>query len=732
MKKFNFFLIILASLLVLQFGYIPRALSATESTIYLNTSQIPSSSIRIAIYDEANLTHPSYSSTGLLTNNHTLISSIFTSAGYDVSFLSTVDISNHKLMTAKYDIFVLNDNLPREKITDYVIEFWLGGGSLLSFDSAVSYLCYFGILPPESNGDEGFGAYWNYIWSENQSIYTRHPVSKAYEVSDIFSLNYYDWATFDWTALLGTSIAGQLTRIATLEGDANGVTILGFDPENQGGKVLHILGSPGFTAERLLIDACDWLCPRPKGRIAFDMTHNPRLGVDLWDSLTQYPGYYSMLRDDLVSRNYLFDKLYPSTSGNLTLTRLNLYDMLIVLSPDSDYISSDRNALTSWVNNGGGLLVFGENPLLADFAVTNARLNFLLNSFDITLNDSVGFGNTVDLVGEEHPSVESCVDLRVGARGTLNLTSTAYPIWKNGAHIIVAGQESQSGRIILIADMNWATNAQIGNVDNQQYAINVANWLISWNAKILLYTDEPNSINYYVTPVANALNQLGLNYYLTFSEFYFNLSLKLRNWNLVIVDNPWFIIDGVFNNLIEYLDNGGRLIMSSYYASNPTPLWARMGFTYAGPMPDSVPLYMWDQYHSIFTTPINFDLTQFTPIADYGDEGDLLTVSSNATALAGYTSLEMDDNAVIVLRNDKKTLYNGYLIDEFSSDSDDSTYPDNLELWINEIAYMWAQIPSAAPPGIPSYDTFILIASIFVSVSLVSFVIIKKHKNKLI
>ena len=135
MKKFNLILILFVSVLAIQFCFVPNTFAATEENTNPNTSQIPVSSVRIAIYDEPDISYPSYTSVGFLTNNHTLINSIFNSAGYDVSYLSTADIYNHKLMTASYDVFVLNDNVPRDNITDYVMEFWFGGGSLLTFDS---------------------------------------------------------------------------------------------------------------------------------------------------------------------------------------------------------------------------------------------------------------------------------------------------------------------------------------------------------------------------------------------------------------------------------------------------------------------------------------------------------------------------------------------------------------------------------------------------------------------
>jgi hypothetical protein len=65
-------------------------------------------------------------------------------------------------------------------------------------------------------------------------------------------------------------------------------------------------------------------------------------------------------------------------------------------------------------------------------------------------------------------------------------------------------------------------------------------------------------------------------------------------------------------------------------------------------------------------------------------------VFDNATALAGFTATEAEDNASIVLRNDGQTLLNTFLLDNLRGDTDDSAYMDAFELWFNQIAFMMA------------------------------------------
>jgi hypothetical protein len=224
-------------------------------------------------------------------------------------------------------------------------------------------------------------------------------------------------------------------------------------------------------------------------------------------------------------------------------------------------------------------------------------------------------------------------------------------------------------------------------------------------------------------------------FYLTFSEEYFNYSITTGSWELLIINlvNYGFA-DSVFDNIKDYVDAGGHLLMSSYVVSSgPHPLWATLGFTYASNFPNNDPFYIWDDTHSIFNHPFDYDASLFQPFLFYADDGDLLTVYDNATTLAGYTISETDDNAVIVLRNDKRTLYNGFIIDELSGDNNFNGFEDRIELWTNEIAFMWAQIIVDGPieDGIPEYIIYIIIIGAVVLIGLISIIVLRKRrKNK--
>ncbi len=658
------------------------------------TSWIPTDKmVRIALYNETNTTTPSYTS-GTLKANYSVIYDLLTNFGYEVARLTVQDISNHELNTVNFDVVILADTCPRENITDLVREFWLGGGGILSFDSAIGYLGYAGILPREGLGvDDGRGTYWEYRDNFKGNVSARHPITQDYSLTD--QLLYDDitnYAQFDKTALDVTTIASDIEYLVMDKDNSDWYQVVAVDSTDMGGKVVQ-MGIPidpwAEDWENMIIDAVEWLVPRPKARIAYDLTHKPHYGVDVWDSdYYVYSTQYTTYRTDLVSRHYTFDKLYPSIDGNLTADRLAPYDFLIVCESALDFTTAEISAVQTWVNNGGGLLALNDAPFQPNDVLF---LNNLTMPFGLFTN-STNIGS-VDpaILSENHPTTEACTSLDFGSSGAINVTGDAYEIWNDGAgNIILAASEFGNGRVILAADRLWLGNADILQNSNRQYGWNMANWLTAGTTEVLLYTDEPTSTNNYRTPVVDALNDLGLNFYLTFDETYLNLSLQVQSWEMVIIDNPWSDIDEALDALYDHVEGGGRFLMSGYQVDTfpDDPLWALLGFQFIHESHDSIPLYIWSEDHPVFNTPFDYSVGNFTPTHDYGDEGDILGVFPNGTAIAGNSSSYNVNHTMMVLGNSARTLYNGYAIDQFMGDLDDSTYPDNYELWLNEIAFI--------------------------------------------
>jgi hypothetical protein len=279
----------------------------------------------------------------------------------------------------------------------------------------------------------------------------------------------------------------------------------------------------------------------------------------------------------------------------------------------------------------------------------------------------------------------------------------------SGPNVLCAGQEYGEGRIIVLGDANsFADGLAIVQEDNYQFFMNVANWLSSATADVLLLNGEFLDEDLYRVAPALALNSLGINYYITHMPFYLNLSLHeyWGQWDLVIVDEPGVIIsDDYLDDVKEWVDAGGELIMSYYWMHNQAdhPLWASLGVLPVAGSLDEPDIHIWAAGHPIFNLPADYGESLFDVTVDYGTEGSLLHVFSNATSLAGYTVSEEVNQTTIALRDDLQTLFNGFLIDEFQGDYDDSTYMDSFELWVNEIGFMYFDRPTIDSPADVTY-----------------------------
>jgi hypothetical protein len=705
-KKMHVLVLSLFIVSVLFFSPVALTDVVTESRIDVNESLSVASDyvpreIRVAIYDEPNTTAPSYATNpGQIHNNATGLRDVLLGYGYDVTLLDVHDIYDYELTTTNYDVFCLVDNWPRENITNRVMDFWLGGGGLLVFDGSSGFLCSFGILPPEALGSSGIHTYWDYS-AYNMTINERHPVAKSLSGSLFTGFGALCW---DYPALQATSIAADLTMVATSEDNADWATILAFDPSDRGGKIVTIAQDFVYMTNQevypLYADAVDWLTPKPKARVLYDLTHQPWVSPDTWNWAGD-ANYLTSFRDGLVSRGYVVDKLYPSATGNLTSANLAPYDMLMTNQPLLTFASQEILDVELWVTAGGGLFVVGDNPGVPD----NYHLDDLIAPYGIQFNDTVSPYAAVISIDAVHPTIEGCSALEYHGATNLILSGSAYPLWSYAPGEVAAGaSEYGVGRVVVICDANSVADTWIIEQSNYQFAINVANWLTSSDAQVLLFhnTGIPG-YNHYRSAVADALNELGINFMLTWEPLYFNLSLNSRDWDMVVYDANSLsaAVDGEF--IQAHLENGGRLIMRDFAFRNDNyPLWHYIGFQGCGSnerIIDGAPsIYMWDEFHNVFNRPVDFAVDHFDSTAnDYVTDWTNVTVLGNATAIAGITPTTEVNQSAILLGANGQALCNMFSISQYHDDFDDSTYPDNFELWLNEIAYMMR--PTIDSPG---------------------------------
>ncbi|MHA1965132.1 MAG: hypothetical protein ACW97G_11160 [Candidatus Thorarchaeota archaeon] len=666
-------------------------------------------SVRVAIYDEDDTTVPLGASVVLnnsFTNNLNEVQTILEGAGHTVTLLDEQDILDHQLMTADFDVFVLVNNVPRDSIANDVYEYWLGGGGLLTFNKAFSYLSYQSIIWPDL-GVDGYGILWGNLTADVMNVTERHSTMKDYHVGDILTEREADWAVIAEVVFDGSPVWDSITPLIRNVTDPDLMYAFAMDSNwwggHEGGRLVHLPGdgsSIPTSFESIIVDSVEWLMPRPKGRIVYDLTHAPRLSVDPWDDefATLYTpvNSFTQFRNMAVNHSYTFDKLYPSASGNLTAERLANYDVLMICWPDLNYTGAEIVAVEEWVTNGGSLLVLGDRNGLIGPNPGDLAINELLQNFDMSLG-TTNLVDFTDVTPGTHVTLEGCTSLRMGYMNHLIVLSNATGIWYNGTYPVVAAQEFGEGRAILSADMNIFDNDLLDENYNFRYALNALNWLTSNDAEILVFA----SYDDHFADVVTALRDLGQSYQLIVTDDYIDDFLDSQSWELVILDqsNYWFTLvelDGIY----AYINDGGKLILSYFDVDGTSthPVWSKIGVEYSADISGTPEMFIWDSSHRIFSEPNDRNGANFTSNVFFGDDGDTLTVLEGYTAIAGSSATEQDGNAYIVLSDDYQTLYNGYLIDACTGDEDDSTYRDSVELWQNEIAFM---LNPPGPGGLP-------------------------------
>jgi hypothetical protein len=687
-------------------------------------SQVGEHTARVAIYDEDNTTTPVEAGAAAalsgLTNNVDEVKTLLEGAGHSVTLLTTQDILDHELITANYDVFVLVNNLPRVSITKLVKEFWLGGGGLLTFHKAFSFLNYESIIWP-GLGLDGYGALWANLTSDVLNVTARHPAMKDYHINDTVSERASDWTVISESVLDGSDVWLYMTPLLKNLTNTDFIYALAMDSRYEGGRLVHLPGDGSSIAtdfESIIVDSVEWLIPMPKGRIAYDLAHESRLAVDSWDELaTVYfePNSFSQLRTLAVNHTFTFDKFYPSPSGNLTADRLANYDILIMVWPDINYTHSEYLAVEQWVNEGGSLLVLGDRTGLSGGGPGNIYINTMLRNFDVAL----GTTDVLDFASMSpgtHLTLESCVSLRIGYRNYLNVLGSASSIWMDGTDTVVAGQPFGQGRVILSADMNIFDNEDLPQESNSRFALNVLNWLSAADANTLVFATYGD----YHADVATAMRDLGRPYQLATGNDYFVDFLDSKEWDFVIVDQSNLFFDTPhLDALYAYVDGGGKLLMSYFDIDDDSthPLWSKLGVEFSATLSGEPSMYIWDPSHDIFTQPNDRSAANFTSNQIFVDDGDTLTVLSGFTALAGSTADVQAGNALIVVSDTRQTLYNGYLIDTCTGDEDDSTYRDSVELWQNEIVYLTT--PGDGLPFELDTTTLLIIGGAIIAVILI-------------
>jgi hypothetical protein len=205
----------------------------------------------------------------------------------------------------------------------------------------------------------------------------------------------------------------------------------------------------------------------------------------LWDTsngiyISYSPsGYYSSLTTLLENKGYTMDE---NSQGVLNVN-LDEYGIIVVCvgsAWDYSYTTDEVAAIEGFVQQGGGLLVMGDNP-----NCNNHNINPVSTAFGTTCGIS-NLPSSIITDFASHPVFNGVSAIYMAAGGEIDSVSPSEEIAWDAGLGAVSEAEVGTGRVIVMGDINSFTNSYIGNNDNQLFAENVFDWLCPLQGCVLL------------------------------------------------------------------------------------------------------------------------------------------------------------------------------------------------------------------------------------------------------
>jgi PKD repeat protein len=257
----------------------------------------------------------------------------------------------------------------------------------------------------------------------------------------------------------------------------------------------------------------------------------------------------------------------------------------------------------------------------------------------------------------------------------------ATTIVEDGAgHTVVAAQDYGWGSAVLVGFDYWATNGSANTI--------LSNAATYPRGRYWPYLWDDNSDK---RSLEQAASRLHLNWWwvgggaATADDW--QLYLDTYDWDLYMVDAPDNQASDDWAALMTRIAAGKKALMQTYDLESMPGVQAGFGISAADGVTAVPPLYDWDDSSTLFHRP-----NEVSPLTDWEDNwaisAELLTVAEDAEALAGFTASPTAGQAAIVLGNDGRTLYDGYLWDEGSQDADYDGIEDTVELLMNQITML--------------------------------------------
>lgn len=249
-----------------------------------------------------------------------------------------------------YDVLLLSDNWPALASNLMIVDFWNNSGGIVALDSAIEFLCYVGILPPESAGSNGQNVYWDYNTGNTAKISTTHPVTAGYTVGENITGAGGD-ARYNVTALANTTAYPYYTKLAEEFADPNFAYVSAYEPPNQG-RVVHIWDHrpDNLPTRLLLLNAAKWAGKAPSlaELLGLDVLEDRLDALEnqlatLENQLTTLENQVTALENQLAALEDALATLEDSLTANIT----SLETEIDSLETKINSLETDFNAANS-------------------------------------------------------------------------------------------------------------------------------------------------------------------------------------------------------------------------------------------------------------------------------------------------------------------------------------------------------------------------------------------------
>ncbi len=236
----------------------------------------------------------------------------------------------------------------------------------------------------------------------------------------------------------------------------------------------------------LIHTSSSWNSPNPissasGGHVLWDLTYGVYLDYEP-------SGRYSILISLLHSLGFSIQ----TTTAGLENVDLSNYDIIVICLGSSwygTYSAAQVEAIKIFVENGGGLLIIGENT-----SGPNLNINPVANAFGVTCG--ISFLWPFDLYITDlstHPIFDNVTQIYYRMAGEISADPPSEYVATYDGFGVAAIAEVESGKVVVLGDVNCWDNVYIGNAGNQLFAENTFKWLATRRPQEVSVDIKPQS-----------------------------------------------------------------------------------------------------------------------------------------------------------------------------------------------------------------------------------------------